>query len=620
MRKFCFLVLIFHLSLVTFPQCINTFPYTEGFESNNGNWISGGTADDWAWGAVAKPEITQAASGNNCWVTGGTTSSFYNFGERSYVQSPCFDFTGLQNPHVSFNIFWETERTYDGANFQYSTDGGSTWLNVGSNADAIDCLNQNWYNTASITNLTGLATIKEGWAGNVQPTNGSCQGGNGSNGWRTAQHCMPYLSGVQSVVFRFAFGAGTQCNAFDGFAFDDVTIGEAPQSIVDFTYNCAGGTYTFIGTATLCPTSFSWDFGDGNAGSGISTAHAYTAPGSFNVTFTAHSDCGVSAVTKPVNMLGTLIIPTDATCNGGNDGRAFVTAFGGSSYTYNWNTNPAQTTDTAFNLSAGTYTVTVGAPGFCDVTASVNVNQPSGISTNFVLADDTCAAAVGAVTVNVSGGNAPYTFLWSNGGTANEITNLSAGSYSVTVADVNSCSATAQTTVVFVSGIFIQFDSVKNVSCTETANGEITVLASGGVWPYTFLWSNQSADSVLKNLTPGTYRVTVADVNNCSSVDSINILQEECPSYLWFPTAFSPNSDGVNDFFKPKYSFDLEKFQMRIYNRWGELVFETFDVNEGWNGIFRNVAQPISTYVWVSEHVFGDGKKQTSAGNLTLVR
>jgi hypothetical protein len=88
-------------------QCttpINIFPYTEGFETTNGNWTTGGTASDWAWGTPNKTIINSAATGSKCWIVGGLTGNFYNNGERSWLQSPCFDFTTLQYPHISFNV------------------------------------------------------------------------------------------------------------------------------------------------------------------------------------------------------------------------------------------------------------------------------------------------------------------------------------------------------------------------------------------------------------------------------------------------------------------------------------------------------------------------------------
>ena len=103
------LACLFCLAQKATAQCatpINIFPYTEGFETTNGNWTTGGNASDWAWGMPSKTVITGAASAStNCWIVGGLTGNAYNNGERSWLQSPCFDFTTVQHPYISFSVF-----------------------------------------------------------------------------------------------------------------------------------------------------------------------------------------------------------------------------------------------------------------------------------------------------------------------------------------------------------------------------------------------------------------------------------------------------------------------------------------------------------------------------------
>ena len=622
MRSFFILFFSLHFSLFTFGQCINVFPFLEDFETTNGNWVSGGTGDDWTWGAISKPVIAQAAGGSNCWVTGGLTNSFYNFGERSYVQSPCFDFTTLQNPVVSFFVYWESEKTYDGAAFQYSLNGGTTWINVGTANEPVDCMNQNWYNTSSVTNLSGISNPKDGWSGNQQATQGSCQGGNGSSGWKLAKHCLTGLGGNANVVFRFVFGAGTQCNDYDGFAFDEFAISEASTATVDFTYTCTGGAYLFTGTSNLCPQTYTWNFGDGTQANTNNPTHTYATAGAYNVQFTAGGSCYNSGtITKPVNILSVNTSSIAVLCNGDNTGAAIATPAGGSNYTYQWNTNPVQTTDTAFNLTAGNYMVTVSAPGFCDAVATIVVNEPQVIALSFLIDADTCNTGVGKITTTASGGTAPVSnYLWSTIGVgSNVLSNSAEGNYSVTVSDVNACSVSAQVFVPYASPVVLQL-AKQNVSCYGNSDGKIIVTPTGGTLPYIYNWSNAANTALLNHLDAGNYLLTVTDANNCSANDSVIIEKEVCPSYIYFPTAFSPNGDGVNDFFKPKYSVDLKKYFIHVYNRWGEMVYESADVNEGWNGIYKDVAQPLSTYVWYAEYSFADEKKHTKTGNITMVK
>ena len=277
---------------------INSFPYAEDFEAGAA-WTSGGTSSDWAWGTPAHPAINSAGGGVKSWCVGGLTGTFYNLGELAYLESPCFDFTTLDHPWISFKIFWECEKQYDGMTIQYSLDGGATYSNVGAYGDPLDCMNANWFNSANITNLVGVSP-KHGWSGRIGPTVGSCQGGSGSGGWVTASHCMTNLANVPSVRFRFLFGAGTACNSYDGIAVDDILIQEATPDVAAFTFGCAGNTIHFTDSSTGCPSVYAWDFGDPGSGalnfSNVhNPAHDYASPGTYDVTLTVSGPCNASS-------------------------------------------------------------------------------------------------------------------------------------------------------------------------------------------------------------------------------------------------------------------------------------------------------------------------------------
>ncbi|HRI22160.1 MAG TPA: hypothetical protein PLA68_14455, partial [Panacibacter sp.] len=136
LRHIIFLLLNFLLApYLSFAQCtvtVSNFPYSENFETSNGNWVSGGTGADWAWGTPVKKTINTAGSGLKCWITGGLNKTAYNPGQNSWLKSPCFNFSNLKDPYIKFKVFWETAAIVDGANLQYSTDNGATWLLAGS--------------------------------------------------------------------------------------------------------------------------------------------------------------------------------------------------------------------------------------------------------------------------------------------------------------------------------------------------------------------------------------------------------------------------------------------------------------------------------------------------------
>jgi gliding motility-associated-like protein len=504
----------------SYSQCtapISSFPYQEDFEAGNGGWTAGGTGSDWAWGAPSKPVINSAGSGTKCWITGGLAASFYTLGQKSWIQSPCFNLSSLNYPYLTFKVFWETEKQYDGAGLQYSTNGGTSWTNVGSLADAQNCLNQNWFNTSTVTNLTGLATNREGWSGTTQPTSGSCQGGSGSGGWVEARHCLTGLGGSTSVIFRFIFGAGTSCNDYDGFAFDLFVISEAPGIVPDMSFTCQGNnTVAFTGTTNICASTWSWDFGDPASGSSNSSSlqnptHTFSSDTTFGYTLLASTPCGNSAIS-----FNQMIFPhvsftsTPVSCPGDSDATltALVTNYGGPSFL--WNIPPPNTSPTLTGLAPGTYSVTVTGPGVCTSEGSYTLTSPAAIQSNMQLVSAGCGPSSGSVRVLVSGGTPPYEYLW-------------------------------------------------------TPSGQTTAVAAG--------------------LDPEWYSVLVTDSNGCTSAGVMEVPQD-CVNDVLFPSAFTPNGDGRNDYFFAAF-VRINTYNIRIFNRWGHVVYESDDINAAWDGTYK---------------------------------
>lgn len=369
-------------------QCsavINSYPYQESFETGTANWISGGLNNDWAWGSPSKPVITGAGAGVNCWITGGLTASFYNYGERSWVESPCFDFTALNRPFVSFLIFWDTEHTYDGGNFQYSLDLGATWKNAGRRSDPVQCNDQNWFNISGITNLNSFVQNTEGWSGNTQTSSGSCNGGNGSGAWKLATHCLKVLANQPQVKFRFTFGSGTTCNNYDGLAFDDFYISEAPSIPDDFVYSCNGGSnITFNDQNPGCHDQWDWNFGDSlssnNTFSGNNAIHQFISGGIFNVLLNTGGACAIDTqIIKQIKILSATVQSTPVSCVGSSDGSAQIMVGNpGAGISYSWSQDPLLNSSFAAGLKATDYTVTIMEPGTCSLSLGVTINYGPG--------------------------------------------------------------------------------------------------------------------------------------------------------------------------------------------------------------------------------------------------
>lgn len=533
-----FLLLLSAISYCTVPanaQCtgpmVLSYPYHEDFESGAGGWTTGGTSSDWVLGTPNKPTINSAASGTKCWVTGTLSGSFYSYGERSYVQSPCFNFTTLAHPYIHFKIWWESEYQFDGSNLQYSLDGGNTWTNVGSVNDAVNCLNQNWYNYATINYLTSLATIRNGWTGNVQPSSGICVGGNGSGGWVEARHCITFLAGKPSVRFRFTFGAGTSCNDFDGVAFDDIYVENAPPIVAAFVPACSGNnTYTFNDVSTNCPDSWTWNFGEPSSGAANTSTeqspdHMYAGPGVYQVTLSADNVCsGITTATRTVRIYDLSPSTTPVDCQGGNNGSASiqVTPSGGNPV-FQWNTVPIQTGLTATNLGAGTYTVSLIETGVCPTMATVTIPEPAALQHLTSQVNASCGSANGSASINESGGTAPYTYIWTPAvSTTASASNLPAGQYAVTVTDSHGCTDLVTFNISGSPGVQANITSTVPATCSGSNTGSATVLAGGGTSAFTYAWSPAEADiQAFFGVTPPTVHRMVIELERRGLISRI---------------------------------------------------------------------------------------------------
>ncbi|MDY0907713.1 Ig-like domain-containing protein, partial [Pedobacter sp. CFBP9032] len=180
-----------------------------------------------------------------------------------------------------------------------------------------------------------------------------------------------------------------------------------------------------------------------------------TAPaGTYTVSATLGScTSGASAsvtLTRPATLTAVISSSTNVKCFGESTGSATVSVTGGTSpYTYSWNSNPVQTSATANNLAAGTYTVTVTDASGCSTTQDVTITQPAaGLSITGTVINSTCGATNnGSIDITLSGGTTPYTYQWNSGETTQDISNKAAGTYTVTVTDAKSCATSSSFTV-----------------------------------------------------------------------------------------------------------------------------------------------------------------------------
>jgi gliding motility-associated-like protein len=400
--------------------------------------------------------------------------------------------------------------------------------------------------TATITDANGCsinvsATVTEPVALSVQGfvLDVNCNGGN--NGIVN----VSVSGGVPSYTYAWSNG-GTSSAIFNLTAGNyDVTATDANGCTVSQTFtvveppvfsvtvtgtdvSCNGGsdgtvTVTLPGGSGSGPYTYNWSTGD--TSQNLTNVDA----GTYTVVVTNANGCtavGTYTVTEPTVISATETV-VNVSCNGGADGSISISISGGTSpYDVAWSngvTLLGTTTSLISNLAAGTYTATITDANGCVETVSYTVTQPNAITAFTTVTNTDCnGAATGAINLTVSGGTSPYTFIWSNGATTEDLTGLAAGTYTVTITDANGCTATTGGTVTEPTAIVVQ-GSVVDASCNGAADGDIYVTASGGTGVFTYLWSNAATSQNLINVAAGTYSVTVTDANGCSATDTYTI-------------------------------------------------------------------------------------------------
>ena len=318
----------------------------------------------------------------------------------------------------------------------------------------------------------------------------------------------------------------------------------------------------------------------------------------------------------------------DVSCGGAGDGSIEVDISGGlEPYTYEWSTGATGVTEIG-DLDGGTYTVTVTEAGGCHRTYTFTVEEPETLTADAInIEDNPCFDyEEGYAEIDVDGGTVPYSYSL-DGGTStliNEFDNLPAGDYTVTVTDASGC----ETTVDFTITEPILFTADLTASDMSILGGQpviITLTTSlpdivSTSWDPDIALIDPSTVVVDTPFTTTTYYVTVTNDMGCVATDSITIIVDVVPE-IFFPTAFSPNGDNVNDIFFGN-GYNVSDYHLTIYNRWGEVMYtsEVFSPGIGWDGMVEGNEQEIGTYIWQVSAKFGDGQEYAATGNFTLVR
>jgi gliding motility-associated-like protein len=429
----------------------------------------------------------------------------------------------------------------------------------------------------------------------------------------------PFCSATVSTVYTVTGTDANGCKNFDSVAVTVLTL-PAPDAGPDQTI-CEGDQAQLTGSGG---STYSWQPALGLSDPTIANPLAQPATTTtYTVTVTDANGCpGNDSVTITVNPVPVVSAGPDiVTCIGMP---VQLSAAGG--INYSWQpasslSDPNVANPMASPNSTTTYTVTVTDANGC-------VNADSVQLTVFLLppADagpDQAICPGDTATLSGSGG---VNYQWQPAGTLSDpsvpaphafpAANVT---YTITVTDVNGCVATDSVTVT----VHPAATASAGLDQTIVAGESIALQGSGGgsyLWSPPGSLSNPTAQNPIATpLVTTMYFLVVTSPHGCLAADSVLITVVN-PTVLDIPTAFTPNGDGLNDIFAPIITsgFSLEYFV--VYNRWGDVVFETNNPGVGWDGTYEGVLQPISTFVFIVRGRDPENQPVLRSGNVTLLR
>lgn len=343
-----------------------------------------------------------------------------------------------------------------------------------------------------------------------------------SNG-DTTQDLSGIPSGTYGVTVTDQIGCNTSITAIEVDEPNPLSV--VVRNITDVSCNgVSSGAININVAGGVFPYRFLWSNGD-------TTEDIMNLDGGFyDVIVSDANNCSDTIadieVLKPDSLLITGVTVQDVSCFGEEDGAIDITISGGTSPVfYSWS-NGASSED-VFNLAAGTYDLTVSDINNCSATLEdieVGSPEPIQVTVDTVVSASCNAILDGSILITVSGGTGNYTYSWSNGGQTEDLIDIAAGTYSVSVEDENGCNVILGGIVVEVPNALAAVPEViTDVSCLGEADGAIDMTISGGNTPYDILWSTGDTTEDISNLLPGFYTLIVKDSINCEVRATIEI-------------------------------------------------------------------------------------------------
>ncbi|MEL6697811.1 MAG: gliding motility-associated C-terminal domain-containing protein [Bacteroidota bacterium] len=518
-------------------------PFTLDWSSGLTTTLTGQTVSQ--GNLPAGPQFVTVTDGNGCATLASTyvtePTSALEVLEAAELDVSCF---GLSDGAVAMTIAGGT------APYAYQWSNGATTKDVSglpagnysvTITDAKGCV------------LTQSVVIEEPTLATVQflSTAVNCFGGtDGSIDLSVNGGTLPYSynwsNGAQTKDLQNIAAGNYQVTITDGkgcTTVQNIQVTE-PQAAVSLTsqinnltcHQSANGAIAVSTSGGTAPYTYQWLSASNTVLSSDSASASNLSADTYQVIVTDANNCiykDTFTVSQP-DPLDLALTANEVNCFGQATGSIASTSLGGTNpYAFSWSNGA--TTANLNNIPAGTYTLTLTDQNGCTENKTIDVIQPdTGVFIQSeVLAVGCFGASTGRIDVNTFGGTAPYTFAWSNSATTEDLDQIAAGNYSLTITDAKGCIFTQNFQVTEPANPISVIPSIQRVSCFGVADGNIGLQTSGGTTPYVYQWTDDQGQvlnqpsALVSNLTAGTYHVRITDVNGCILEDTYTIQQPD---------------------------------------------------------------------------------------------
>ena len=453
--------------------------------------------------------------------------------------------------------------------------------NITATATPVICGNDGTA-TVSVTNYTGTPTYSWSPGGSTSSTISNLAPGTYTCTLSFLTPC-PYTQTVSATV------SGTQ-------------VINSQMSSTPSTCNSANGTATALVSGGTGPYTYSWSTSPPQT---TATANGLI-PGTYSVVISDNNGCSVTQTVAVSNFQPTLLVNDsiqNTTC-GQSNGAIFITGISGGNFPYSYLWNSGQTSDDIVGITAGNYTLTVTDNLNCVWNLNFTVPDVVTLPVSRQQVNEKCEQANGSATVTVLNGVPPFNFVWSTvpPQTTATATGLSQGIYSVTVTDAAGCNSTIIFNILNVDDVFNGSVSVDPTFPQAGENFSVTLNNDPNWLLNQSNWPDGSVSTQFSNILnmpeygifQGSFWVT--SLNNCTDTIEYSVFVKDSMT-LYVPNAFTPNGDGINDVFKALGTL-VKTFQLLIFDRWGNLIYESESLGRGWDGFYKGEKVMNGVYVW----------------------